>query len=91
MSQQTEPIGLTDADMDEQIRFAGAGVLRDDTEYSYPPEKWLRTSTSEPPATSGAKWRGAPYIVAATDYWPETVDRRLAEFEARITALEAKA
>lgn len=93
MSQQTKPtVVLTDAEYDEELRFAGAGVLRSadaDTEYQYPPEKWVRTSADEPPA-AGARWRGAPYVVAATDYWPDTVERRLAEFEARIAALEAK-
>jgi len=40
--------GMTDADYDAEVRFAGAGVLRDDTEYQYPPAKWEGTKRPPP-------------------------------------------
>lgn len=73
--------GMTDADYDAEVRFAGAGVLRDDTEYQYPPAKW--EGTKRPPP------QGAPYEVKSVVSWPAEVDAHLADIDARLRHIEA--
>lgn len=68
---------MCDADYDEEIRFAGAGVLRDDTEYQYPPAKWGESSMAH-------KIEGPPYEVKSVTSWPAEVDRRLSHIEALV-------